>query len=161
LQDKESFHRVIVGRDYYEPQNVSPQVRSCWLGWWEKVVVVLRTIMHQSLAASEQGSVVHAAAGGAGAKELHDQDAVLCLLSLQDTVERVFAFLLKKKVVRQTEGTLAGHVSVAAGQHACWLILTPQTVTASRAATCTLLWMLEFASWVLAVVQTSAQMPPN
>lgn len=26
LQDKETQHRVIVGRDYYEPQGVDPQV---------------------------------------------------------------------------------------------------------------------------------------
>ncbi|KAL4437252.1 hypothetical protein ABPG75_004391 [Micractinium tetrahymenae] len=48
FQDKETQHRVIVGRDYYEPQGVDPQT----------------------------------------------------------TVERVFAFLLKKKVPRQTEGML-------------------------------------------------------
>ncbi|KAL4439433.1 hypothetical protein ABPG77_008762 [Micractinium sp. CCAP 211/92] len=47
-QDKETHHRVIVGRDYYEPQGLDPQA----------------------------------------------------------TVERVFAFLLKKKVPRQTEGIL-------------------------------------------------------
>lgn len=48
FQDKETQHRVIVGRDYYEPQGVDPQT----------------------------------------------------------TVERVFAFLLKNKVPRQTEGIL-------------------------------------------------------
>jgi hypothetical protein len=26
-QDKETHHRVIVGRDYYEPQGIQPQVR--------------------------------------------------------------------------------------------------------------------------------------
>lgn len=29
LQDKETHHRVIVGRDYYEPQGVDPQARLC------------------------------------------------------------------------------------------------------------------------------------
>lgn len=32
-QDKETSHRVIVGRDYYEPQGIDPQVRRNWAAW--------------------------------------------------------------------------------------------------------------------------------
>lgn len=80
------MHRVIVGRDYYEPQGIEPQVCLMWLP--ARLPACLRRA---------GGSLPTAAA------PLKCWRFVAFCVA-QETVARAFAFLLKKKVPRATEG---------------------------------------------------------